>query len=106
MRRFTFELHRPPLDLGGYLIRYAFGVSTNWAAMTPLHSGALQYSPWETVQLAAGAYTFAVKAIDTSGNESANATFLSKTLAVAPHLNTIAQRSAGATAWAGSQSYA
>lgn len=79
-RQFTWTLTDPPADLTGYEIRYKLGTETDWDAMTPMHSGALLASPFESNQLAAGTYTFAIKAVDIFGNKSVNATFISATL--------------------------
>lgn len=80
-RQFTWQLNTPPLDLAGYRLRYKTGTGGVWASMTDLHSGLLLVSPFETNLLAAGTYTFALKAVDTSGNESANAKHIEATLA-------------------------
>jgi hypothetical protein len=48
--------------------------------MSALHSGVQMASPLETNLLAAGEYTFAIKAVDTSGNESVNALYINATL--------------------------
>jgi hypothetical protein len=79
-RQFTWELFSPPADLTGFLVRYKLGTETDWNVMTPMHSGALLASPFESNQLAAGSYTFAIKAIDIFGNVSINAKFISATL--------------------------
>ncbi|MDP3124612.1 MAG: phage tail protein [Thiobacillus sp.] len=79
-RQFVWSLLNPPADLTGFLIRYKLGTETDWDAMTPMHNGALLASPFESNQLAAGSYTFAIKAIDVFGNESVNATFIQATL--------------------------
>ena len=68
------------VDLAGYKIRWFLGSTTDWNAMTELHNGILVASPFETNQLAAGVYTVAIKAVDRSGNESQDATFISSTL--------------------------
>jgi hypothetical protein len=44
--------------------------------MTPLHTGLQTASPFETNQLSAGTYTFAIKSVDRAGNASANAKFI------------------------------
>jgi hypothetical protein len=63
----------PDIDLAGYRIKYHATASTAWASMTLLHPvGLLTFSPWENNLLTAGAYDFAIKAVDTSGNESTN----------------------------------
>lgn len=79
-RQFAWTLTNPPADLTGYEIRYKLGVETDWNAMTPMHSGALLASPFESNQLAAGTYTFAIKAVDIFGNKSVNAAFIQATL--------------------------
>lgn len=79
-RQFVWSLLNPPADLTGFLIRYKLGTETDWDAMTPMHNGALLASPFESNQLAAGSYTFAIKALDMFGNESVNAKFIQATL--------------------------
>ena len=82
-RQFDMALAGPlPPDFSGYAIRYRLG--SGWTSydndLAPLHAGILTASPYETNQLAAGVYTFAVKAVDDSGHVSANATFIQATL--------------------------
>lgn len=75
-RQFSFALNNRPPDFFGFKIRYRLGAWTAWEDLLPLHDedqGVLTSSPWETNQLAAGAYTFACKTVDTSGNESRTA---------------------------------
>lgn len=78
-RQFTWGLagNTPP-DLAGYKIRYRVGTDAGWGwdDLEPLHDGLLTASPWESNQLDAGEYTFAIKAIDDSQIESENATFV------------------------------
>lgn len=69
-REFAWDPGAQPLDFKGVRIRYVAGEVYDWAAMAPLHDGTLEVSPWETNQLAAGLYTFALVAADTSGNVS------------------------------------
>jgi hypothetical protein len=75
-REFTWTTTTPPDDLDGTRIRYFLGSTSDWAAMTPLHTGILKASPFESNQLAAGTYTFAAKNVDRAGNESASAIFI------------------------------
>lgn len=79
-RQFVWSLLNPPADLTGFLIRYKLGTETDWNVMTPMHNGALLASPFESNQLAAGTYTFSIKAVDIFGNESVNALFIQATL--------------------------
>lgn len=71
-----------PIDLAGYRIKYTQSLPATWEAMTLLHSdaGFLVASPYETNQLLAGSYTFAIKTVDTTGNEALNALFITATL--------------------------
>lgn len=75
-REFTWATTTPPSDLDGIRIRYFLGTTSDWTAMTPLHTGILKASPFETNQLAAGTYTFAAKNVDQASNESAAAIFI------------------------------
>lgn len=79
-RLFTWTLNDRPLDLLGYQLRYVTGTGGTWGAMSDLLTGTIAASPFETNQLAAGTYTFGIKAVDTSGNESTNATIIEATL--------------------------
>jgi hypothetical protein len=75
-RRFTFSLSPVPADVksgGGYQIRAALGSGLAWEALSDIHTGLLSASPYETNELAAGTYTFGIKVVDSSGNESTNA---------------------------------
>lgn len=79
-RQFDWVMPGTPPDLQGFQIRYRLGTGWAWEDLTPLHNGLLTSSPFESNQLSAGSYTFAIKAIDDSGVESLAATFISGTL--------------------------
>lgn len=82
-RRFQWSMGSVPADVrvgGGYVLRYQTGASFDWGGATALHGGILSSSPYETNDLAAGQYTFGVKAVDSSGNESENALTATVTL--------------------------
>lgn len=82
-RRYIWALNDTPADVrsgGGFRIRYLAGSTSDWDAMTPLHTGLLTSSPYESNELAAGTYTFAIKAVDSSGNESDTAKFVTATI--------------------------
>lgn len=77
-RRYTWTHAAPPADVragGGYVIRYYVGTTSDWSAMTALHEGLHKAGPWESNDLPAGTYTFAIKTVDSSGNESEAALF-------------------------------
>lgn len=85
-RQFTWDwaaLTIPPdvKNGGGYKIRYKLGAGQLWDNMAPAHpTGMLTASPFESNQLPAGTYTFAIKAVDALGNESTAATYIGVTL--------------------------
>lgn len=86
-REFAWTMAHVPLDVkfgGGYRIRYKLGSGHAWedlnGEVTDFALGLLTQSPYETNRLAAGAYTFGIKAVDSSGNESRNAMLISGTL--------------------------
>ena len=64
----------PDPDLAGVRIRNAETAADAdqpaWDVMTPLHDGLLTFSPYETNELRAGDWTFAVRAEDTSDLQS------------------------------------
>lgn len=77
-----------PVDLAGARMRSIAGFLTTpaWETMTPLHDGLLTAS-FDTDGGAAGDYTFALRAVDTSGNEAASPRYLQRTM---PALTTAA----------------
>ncbi len=79
-RQFSWSYDSKPVDHGGYRIKYSFGTGGTWASMLPLHDDLIQSSPWETNLLLAGSYTFAIKAVDTTGNESTAALYIETNL--------------------------
>lgn len=70
-----------PPDMAGYIIRYRLGTGWTWNDLYPMHAGVITQTPFESNQLAAGSYTFGIKAVDDSGHESANANFIVADLA-------------------------
>jgi hypothetical protein len=79
-REFTWSITNPPPDLAGVRIRYKLGTGHLWENMTDMAKGLITASPFETNQLAAGTYTFAIKAFDDDGIESSNATYITADL--------------------------
>lgn len=106
-RRFSWTMSIVPPDVragGGYVIRYSSTATTNWSAMLPLHDGLLVSSPYETADLAKGTYWFAIKAVDSSGNESATATFINAFVLGDPPLrDVIIQRVESQIGWPGAK---
>jgi len=79
-REFSWSMAETPPDLLGFEIRYRLGSGWTWDDLSALHNGLLTASPFESNQLSAGDYTFAIKAVDDSYVRSENATFISGTL--------------------------
>jgi hypothetical protein len=105
-RRFEFDLTNAPADVrvgGGFKIKYFTGSTSDWSAMTDLHTGVLKTSPYETNDLAAGVYTFACKAVDSSGNESATALFINNIEMGNPRLNNSIYQQSEAPLWTGTK---
>lgn len=66
---------------GGYKIRYQSGLGgSDYDTMEDLHAGLIDDNPYESNELQAGDYTFAIKAVDNSGNYSTTAKFVDITL--------------------------
>lgn len=61
------------VDLAGYRIKFNYGQNTWWPAAAPLHDGLITEMPFDLVARPSGQVTIMIKAVDTSGNESANA---------------------------------
>lgn len=61
------------LDVAGYEIRFNYGVNTWWPTATPLHTGIITDAPYTLTARLSGVVTFLLKAVDTSGNVSAEA---------------------------------
>ena len=83
-RRYTWDMGEVPPDVIGVRVRYGPEGFRQWESLVPLQDDDgdtfLQGSPTDLNRPDAGAYTFAAKAVDTSGNESANAVFVDVTL--------------------------
>lgn len=69
-REFIWQYPNQPADFAGFKIRYFLGTTSDWSAMTQFNEGLIRFGPYESNLLLAGSYTFAIKAVDTSGNES------------------------------------
>lgn len=103
-RRYAWSLTVVPADVrsgGGYKIRYKSGATSDWSAMTDLHTGMLLASPFESNELAAGTYTWAIKTIDSSGNESTAARFISGEIGDPRLKNVLLQRLEHDLSWPG-----
>lgn len=87
-REYSWTLANKPIDLLGFRIRYELGTGGTWDTGTDLlnydESGFIVASPFENNLLAPGTYTFSIKAVDTSRNESSAAQIIERTLTSGP----------------------
>lgn len=106
-RSFRFVLGEIPPDIAGVQIRYFsadIDPDADWEAMSPMHEGTLEgASPWESNAPPAGHWRFAIKMIDTSGNESRNALYVNKRLGPPRQENVLASVDAKAEGWTGTK---
>lgn len=56
---------------GGYRLRWQPGSNRSWGDASPLHEGLITESPYSIIIRPSGVTTFLIKAVDSSGNESA-----------------------------------
>jgi hypothetical protein len=105
-RRYSWTLGLVPPDIAGVLIRYgAEHLNQDWEALSPLHTGIMEpASPQELNIPPAGSYRFAIKMVDTAGNESVNALIIERTLGRARTPNSIATVDARVDGWPGTLS--
>ena len=103
-REFSWTMLSEPPDMNGFKIKWKLGTGHAWADLSPLHTGLIQASPFETNQLAAGTYTIGIKAVDTSGNESANAKIIQSTIGDPRLAGAILQVNVRAAGWSGTKS--
>ena len=68
------------IDLDGYILRWQAGSNRSWGDAIPLHDGLIVSSPYTLINRPSGAVTLLIKAVDTSGNESETAAFISTDL--------------------------
>lgn len=72
-----------PRDLAGFRVKYG-PVGYSWAQLTDIADGLWQSSPTDAIEPPAGEWQIGIKAVDTSGNESRNATFVTIDLGEPP----------------------
>src|SRR5574343_645597 len=76
-------------DSAGYKIKYSYANNPSWESATDLTTGLILSSPYQAVSIPEGTVTFFIKAIDTLGNESFNATKIVRNLGDSPVANVI-----------------
>lgn len=63
-------------DLAGYVVRFNYGINTWWPTATPMHEGVVTETPYQLLRRPEGLVSVGVKAIDTTGNESQDAVWV------------------------------
>lgn len=105
LRRYTWSLDLPadaPRDLFGYRLAARPGAGWTWDDLTPLHSGIVLASPWETASpVTEGPHTIGIVAVDVTGQESAHPKLIEVTLGPASGPGLLLQRIEAALAWPG-----
>lgn len=107
-RRYAWDLGTIPPDIAGVLIRFKrneAGDPLAWEDLDPLHTGILEgASPTLLPDPPdAGAYTFGIKMVDTSGLESENAVIVNATLGPGPSENIAVSFDARESGWPGTK---
>ncbi|MDN8617880.1 phage tail protein [Variovorax ginsengisoli] len=88
-----------PADLAGFVFRFHYGNNLDWNSATPLHTGVLTQSPYDLVTRPSGIVTIMGKAIDTSGNVSANTANIVMNLGDPTIANIVEQWDFNALSW-------
>jgi len=70
----------PDVDLAGYRVRWLPDGSSDWGQAQQLHDGLIASSPWSPDAPPSGSVQLLIKAVDSSGNESINATLVAGSL--------------------------
>jgi len=98
----TWPYPNPPLDLAGFVLRANYGTSTDWGTARALHPGVVASPPFDISALH-GTQTLLIKAVDTSGIESATAASVTIDLGDLVTANVVVTQAEG-PGWAGSLS--
>jgi hypothetical protein len=106
-RLFAWDLSIEPADVragGGFQIRWKLGPTTDWDTMAILPPAFLIGRSLESNELGAGTYTFAIKTIDSSGNFSTDAAWISGAVLGDPRLrNVLVQSLEADRGWPGTK---
>lgn len=103
-REYTWDLGDEPPDVAGVLIRYG-AVGSSWSAMTPLTASPVEgASPWQSeLPPTGGLRRYAVKMVDTSGNESPDMVWVERDLGDGPRENVVISEDARRMNWPGTR---
>lgn len=91
----------PDLDLAGYILKFQYGTNLDWGTASKLHEGIVTDSPYAMQTVPPGSITLMVRAVDTSGNESAESAYAITNLGDTPVANVVESRDFGSLGWPG-----
>lgn len=103
-RQYSWDLGVEPPDIAGVHIRYGPPGYT-WDIMTPLHTGELQSTPAELNEPPEGIWRFAIRAVDTSGNESVDPLYIDRALGPARLEGVAFESDEGFDGWLGTRTH-
>lgn len=89
------------VDLAGYRIRFQYGANTEWGAANAIHAGLVTASPYTLLIVPPGQVTLMIRAVDTSGNESAASAYVITDFGDTPVANVVESRDYSALGWPG-----
>lgn len=89
------------IDLAGYRIRFQYGANTEWGTANAIHAGLVTESPYTLLIVPPGQVTIMVRAVDTSGNESAASAYVITDFGDTPVANVVESRDYRALVWPG-----
>ena len=90
------------VDLAGYRIRFQYGTNLEWGTASQMHEGLVTSSPYTMLVVPPGSITIMVRAVDTSGNESAASAYIITNLGDTPVDNVLETYDYRAAVWPGS----
>jgi hypothetical protein len=103
-RTFFWDYPSAPVDTAGFSVRYIGGLSSAaWQSMVPLFDAGAGERSRDLNRPGDGEFTFAIKAVDTSGNESANAKYLYHNTSIGPVGQLLASVDCAADGWPGTK---
>lgn len=89
------------VDLAGYRLRFQYGTNLEWGTASAMHEGLVTSSPYTMLTIPPGAITIMVRAVDTSGNESAASAYVIANLGDTPVANVLESYDFKAASWPG-----
>lgn len=103
VRRYSFEIGASATTIIGYKLRARPGPGWLWSQLSPLHTGYLTGSPWDSSEpLVEGTFTIGAVAVDASGSESQTPLLITATLGPSYDTGVMAQRIEASLGWPGS----